>query len=248
MGQQKRSILWKIGKNELQKIVCESKTYADILRYFELYTSKGGNYHTLQRILKEYEIDCSTIITSKGRKGLVFGKHDPIPIEEILVANSTYNRSHLKKRLLENNILENKCQICGMLPEWNGKRLVLVIDHKNGNPVDNRIENLRLLCPNCNSQTETFCGKHKRRINNCSKCGKKIAKKSARCRKCENSDNNKSLQNRKVLDRPSLEKIQEMQKTMSMVSIGKKYGVSDNAVRNWIKMYIKMCEEETISV
>lgn len=80
---------------------------------------------------------------------------------EIFVENSDYtNRSLLKKRLYEMGIPE-ECVSCGLGPEWNGKRLTLTLEHKNGVWNDHRIENLEILCPNCHSQTDTFCGGNK---------------------------------------------------------------------------------------
>lgn len=70
-----------------------------------------------------------------------------------------YNRTWLKKVLIENGVLEHRCSICGHEPIWMGNPLVLVLDHKNGIHDDNMIDNLRLLCPNCNSQTPTFAGR-----------------------------------------------------------------------------------------
>ena len=83
-----------------------------------------------------------------------------IPLSEICVENSTYGRGHLKFRLIENGMLRNKCYICNLDPIWNNKKLVMVLDHKNGINNDNRPDNLQLLCPNCNSQTDTFCSKN----------------------------------------------------------------------------------------
>lgn len=78
-------------------------------------------------------------------------------LSEILVEDSPYtNLTSLKKRIISEGILEYKCDICGNTGEWNGKQLSLQLDHINGKHTDNRIENLRLLCPNCHSQTETF--------------------------------------------------------------------------------------------
>ena len=84
------------------------------------------------------------------------------PFDEVLVENSTYSRGNLKARLLKYNLVDNICAICRCEPMHNGRALVLVLDHKNGIHNDNRIENLRMLCPNCNSQTDTFSGRNKK--------------------------------------------------------------------------------------
>lgn len=82
--------------------------------------------------------------------------------DEILVVNSSYlSTSSLKQRLLRAGLLELKCYICHCSAEWRSKPLTLQLDHINGEATDNRIENLRILCPNCHSQTETFAGKNK---------------------------------------------------------------------------------------
>lgn len=83
-------------------------------------------------------------------------------LEEILVENSNYNnRTSLKKRILDEKLLEYKCALCGNTGEWMGKELSLQLDHKNGKNNDHRLKNLRFLCPNCHSQTETYAGKNK---------------------------------------------------------------------------------------
>ena len=88
-------------------------------------------------------------------------------IKQLCVVNGKYHRGGLKRRLIKENILKEICDSCGQLPMHNNKVLVLQLDHINGNNKDNRIENLRLLCPNCHSQTETFSGKNikKTRLN-----------------------------------------------------------------------------------
>lgn len=88
-----------------------------------------------------------------------------IPMEELLVADRPItNRTHLKGRLFKAGLLDNKCAVCSCPPTWREEPLVLVLDHINGKNTDNRLENLRLLCPNCNSQQSTFLGRNKKNL------------------------------------------------------------------------------------
>ena len=230
----KTSVIWRISKKDLEKRTKESSTIAEVLRSFGLY-NKGGNYKTLKKRLDDDEIDYSHIpLGRQARKGRKFGGVGKISLDEIMVKNSTYNRFHLKNRLLKNGILKNECSICDQGPEWNGKSLVMVLDHINGISNDHRLKNLRMVCPQCNSQLPTFCGRHNKKIKyHCKDCGGEISRNAKKCNKCVSKK--KGLKNRKVKNRPSKEKILEMKKTMSMCAIGRKYGVSDNAVRKWIK-------------
>ena len=160
-ARRKSSIIWTISNEELISIVKNANTLADIFRKLEI--SSDGNYKTLKRRLSESGIDYSHISlgldSNKGRKF----KRTSVPLDEILIENSSYCRTHLKARLIRESFLEEICSICGISNIWNKKKLSLVLDHINGISNDNRIENLRLLCPNCNSQQETFSGRNKSR-------------------------------------------------------------------------------------
>lgn len=83
-----------------------------------------------------------------------------ISLEEALTENSTYNTVRLKQRLIKANLLEAKCSECAIGEIWNNKKLVLQLDHINGIHSDNRLSNLRIICPNCHSQTENFAGRN----------------------------------------------------------------------------------------
>jgi hypothetical protein len=155
----KRSILWKVPTEELRKLVQESSTFTAILNHFGL-GLHGGNDRTLKARLMADLIDYSHIKEGRGSNK---NRKFPVaktPLEHILIEHSTFSRTHLKRRLIEEGLLINHCSECGLQPEWHGKPLTLVLDHINGIFDDNRLDNLRLLCPNCNSQTRTFCGRN----------------------------------------------------------------------------------------
>jgi DNA-binding CsgD family transcriptional regulator len=84
------------------------------------------------------------------------------PIDEVFAAGVRRNRFHLKSRLLNNGLKQARCEACG-ITEWLGRDLSLELHHVNGDGLDNRVENLQLLCPNCHSQTDTWGGRNARR-------------------------------------------------------------------------------------
>lgn len=94
---------------------------------------------------------------NKGKEVGRYNKwNEKFSLESVLTENSTYARHHVKRRILEENLIEYKCQCCGIGPEWNDKPMPLILDHINGVNNDNRIENLRFICSNCDSQLDTY--------------------------------------------------------------------------------------------
>lgn len=82
--------------------------------------------------------------------------------EDVFVENSTYARHRIKKRILKANLIEYKCNICQNGPWWMGQPMVLILDHINGVSNDNRLENLRFVCSNCDSQLPTYKSKNRK--------------------------------------------------------------------------------------
>lgn len=90
-------------------------------------------------------------------KGLKTGpKSDRYPLTKVMVENSSYSRTHLRRRLIEDKLLPYECSICGINDIWNGKPMPLILDHINGINNDHRLENLRFVCSNCDSQLDTY--------------------------------------------------------------------------------------------
>ena len=159
LERKKKSVIWKLTKDEFANLVKESHSIGEILKHFGL-ENKGGNSNTVKRRMIYDQLNFNHITLGLGsNKGRKFPNATKIPLEEILVENSDFCRTHLKERLVKENILEYKCVVCDNKGEWLGNKLSLQLDHINGISNDNRLFNLRFICPNCHSQTPTFCGK-----------------------------------------------------------------------------------------
>jgi hypothetical protein len=228
MERKKRSPIWLISKEQLQGIVRQSVTLSEILIKFGL-INKGSNYRTLKNRLAKDGIDFSHIpLGQNSNKGRPLGGRRPIPIEELLIVGSTSARTSLKKRLIAEGIMENRCAICGLFPVWNEKPLVLVLDHINGISDDYRRENIRLLCPNCNSQTDTFAGRNR---------GESKLPAPIEITEVAAAWIHDPKPEIRVVERPDRETLRSMIIKIPMTRIGKMYGVTSGAVKRWAKSY-----------
>jgi hypothetical protein len=169
-----------------------------------------------------------------------------IPLDEILVEHSTYHRGKLKDRLFEAGLKERRCELCGLGELWHGRRFSLILDHVNGVANDNRIENLRIVCPNCAATLDTHCGRKLRLTERkCALCGRSFQPKYAAHRYCsawcgQRHDRphlrGPRPESRKV-ERPPYEQLVDEVEAMGYCTVGRKYGVSDNAIRKWLRAY-----------
>ena len=226
----RKSKVYQVSNEDFINIVNNSISYSECLRKLGLETKGGSSTDVLKQRIEELHCDITHFHGNCGKKLI----KKLIPLEDILIENSTYlATSSLKNRLIKSNLLEYKCYNCG-LQDWMGKPISLQLDHINGINNDNRLENLRLLCPNCHSQTNTFSGRNKKkRIHTCVDCGVQIHPSSTRCPKCASA----YRQNCTVTNKPSKEELLELIKTKSFVEIGRMYNVSDNNIRKWCKKY-----------
>lgn len=137
-------------------VIESSSTRAEVARKVGRSPGSGFN-ERLKNYCLEHNISTEHFTTKENNLG---GK-EKYTLDEILIENSPVTRRTLKDYLAKYDVLEYKCAVCGNKGEWNGVSLTLQIDHINGIRNDNRKENLRWLCPNCHSQTDTYTGKNK---------------------------------------------------------------------------------------
>lgn len=225
-----------IGDEEFIRIVKDNFSVLSCLKQLNLVPA-GGNYKFFHKRVKQLNLDTSHF-TGKGHlKGKTHNWASEISVENAFVENGSLSSYGLNLKIRKYNLKEYKCSCCNLF-EWNGKELSLHLDHINGINDDNRLDNLRFLCPNCHSQTDTYCGKNIKYIKPITRdeceCGKQKSIKKDKCFACNNSADKLSI--RKVI-RPSKDELLDLLWTKSTLAIAKNYGVSDNAIKKWAKRY-----------
>jgi hypothetical protein len=229
----KTNPVWDISREDLEKVVQEHNTYADIFKKFGLPYCRA-NHEVLKLRLERENISYSKLFQIKKSGNSVLY----MTLGDILVEDSTCYRSRLKRRLIKHKLIPYICAICKQEPIWNNKKLTLILDHINGVNNDNRLENLRFLCPNCNSQTDTFGSRNNKRkflrknkdTNYFCECGTKVSKPSRKCQKCASKI-------RKMVTKPNRDELAKLLWEMPTTKIGQKFNVSDKAVETWVKSY-----------
>lgn len=232
-------------KEQLELAVKSSYSIAGVLRALNL-AQHGGNYKTIKKYIKLWNLDTSHFTGQGHLKNKTHNWSPSIALKDILVEYSTYNTYKLKKRLVNEKMLEHRCKCCG-ITEWLNKPIPLELDHINGINTDHRLENLQILCPNCHSQTINHRGKNKKKKkyikhkwqNKCQIC-QKICKSKFCSVKCYNKHRPFVTYgvNRKV-ERPPLNVLIKDTQELGFLQTGKKYGVTDNCIRKWIKVETK---------
>lgn len=211
-------------KEKFEQIVKESTSYSEISR--KLYGNNFyGNRQTIKKYIKLCNIDINHITSSSIPYKFTkrYNQFQKKPLSDILVKDSTFDTTHLKCRLYDEGIKKPICEKCGQDEWWHDEHMSLILDHINGVNNDHRIENLRILCPNCSATLPTHGGKNVKHF-----------KKEKKTR--NNID--VSIMQRKV-KRPEYEILKQEIKEFGYSCTGRKYGVSDNAIRKWVKFYEK---------
>lgn len=150
----------KYTDQEFVQAVQSARSYREVLSILGLKLA-GGNYKVMHQRITKMGLDTSHFTGQGYLKGKTHNWAKTSPLEEVMVEDSDYQTSKLKKRLLKNGIFEHKCYECG-ITMWRGVPVPIELEHKNGNSRDHRLENLTILCLNCHGLTETWRGRNKK--------------------------------------------------------------------------------------
>lgn len=253
-----------VNKQELEQIVKESSSYADVCRALEV-SPRGSNYARVKKLIKDLDIShFNKGAWNKGRK-IKSASYQKAPIQQILIENSPHtNSGKLRIRLIKEGLKENKCEVCGCTES-------LELHHINGNHQDNRLENLQILCANCHRKTDNFRGKgirahkaasdwfisdeeaeqrhqiklEKRRVPKnlrkvipipskiCPSCGKEFKPSNRKQEYCSQECYHNKNDNRPDI----ISLLKAFKEYNNFVKVGTYFGVTDNAVRKWCKLY-----------
>jgi len=223
----------KYHKENLEKIVVESKTYLECLKKLGI-KNMGSSYNTLKKYIKKYNISIEHF-----ENNIIDVIHNKIDLSKILIENSTYNTTILKERLYKEGLKERLCEKCGQGEEWNGEHMSLILDHINGINNDNRIFNLRIVCPNCNSTLPTHCVGNKRMITKNNIINNNYIETH---KKYKNKKTDKQLDyifKSRTVERPTYEQLKMDIELLGLEGSGRKYGVCGNSIKKWRIFYEK---------
>lgn len=201
----------------------------------------GNNHLTLRKYAERIWLISTDHFDPHANQRVQLANRVPRPLAEYLTERSSYSRQSLKRRLFREGIKSRACELCGQGEIWRGRRMSLLLDHINGVADDNRLENLRIVCPNCAATLDTHCGRNKPRW--CPTCETLYRPSHTTQRYCSNRCWAASRElaainaKRRRVERPTYEQLLADLRELSWVAVGAKYGVSDNAVRKWLRRY-----------
>lgn len=225
-------------EEEFKTTVSESMTIFEVINKFvPMARAQGYYYRMFHNTCEKYNV--STEHFNQYHKNKEIGeqrrKHSNEYVFQDFSDTKRAPNSNLKTRMLEVGFKEI-CSLCAMEPLWQNQPITLQIDHIDGNPLNNKKENLRFLCPNCHSQTPTFGGKNQKKnvlqntvkenpVTFCCVCNAPKTFHAFYCQPCS-----EALKYKINWDNTALEKMIKVDQ-LPFTTIGKRLGVSDNAVR-----------------
>jgi hypothetical protein len=241
------------SEEQAREAIASSYSWAESLRKLGLCPS-GGAWRVLKKYADLWSISTEHFDPSRCIEGNL--RLPARPLDEVLVENSTYSRQHVKRRLFKEGLKEPVCEMCGQDEMWHGRPMGMILDHINGVRDDHRLENLRIVCPNCAATLDTHCGR-KNRVEkakrSCRRCGTAFVPGRPEQRYCSRNCGMRWDRSRlrgkpnpsaRRVKRPPRDQLMAEIEATSYCAVGRKYGVSDNAVRKWVKFYERERERQ----
>ena len=237
MSKLSQDVFHRLPEETLRKVILESKSIRDVFYRMELCIS-GTHYTSFKRRISELNIDISHF--NGIYKG---GKHTcELPVERVFAAGTRHNGPTLARKIRKYSLKPYQCTKCGLVGEWQNELITLQIDHINGTSDDNRLENLRFLCPNCHSQTPTYAGKRFKKHYHCVECGRPRSSKARLCRVCDNRRSTRTLTRYvKHVNWPDLDVLARRLWETPMSKIAKECGGSLGGLRKHCAKYNISC-------
>lgn len=202
------------NEKEFKELVAKSTSYIEVINELGL-KPNGTGYGKVQRMIKKMGISVTHFDTSPDNIDKFYQKK--YPLDDYFSNKKSIHSAELKKRLIKHGVKNNICEKCG-LTHWFDVPMSLELHHINKNKKDNSLENLTILCPNCH-----WLIHHLDKPKNEAKTDRR----------------NRIKPELRKIDRPPYKQLLDDIAKVGYSGAGRKYGVSDNAVRKWIKVYEK---------
>lgn len=241
-------------EEEFKQFIKESHSLIEVVRKVGYQSNNtGGAYQMVKQRIKELDL-CTEHFT--GQAHLRGKTHDwtkrVYSNEGVFKQHSVFKTLSLKKRMIKEYGIPYECVRCHNKGQWKREKLTLQLDHIDGDSTNNQLDNLRFLCPNCHSQTATWGAKrrelskqeqavrqqkrkqlreNKLPVEHCLRCLKVLKTRDSKTKKCQKC---LKFEQRKV-ERPTKEVLKQLLLTNSYCAVGRMFGVSDNAIRKWLR-------------